>query len=92
MTERVLTSLRAFDVVTADVAGQPIVEIPLAHPDEIEALDAYLFRHGIYAATDGGTSIRLRICTAHTWEQIEQLVRTLTDLSDRFRPRGEVTA
>jgi hypothetical protein len=92
MTERLLASLRQFDVATTDVAGHPVVEIPLAHDDETEALGAYLFRHGIYAAMDGGTSIRLRICAAHTWEQIEQLVSTLADLADRFRPRSEATA
>jgi len=89
MTRRVLESLTRFDVGTIDVAGHPVVEIPLAHPDEIDAVDAYLFRNGIYAATEGGASIRLRICAAHTWEQVEQLVSTLAGVSDRFRPRAE---
>jgi len=92
MTERVLGSLREFDVATTDVAGQPVLEIPLAHADEIEPLGAYLFRNGIYAATDAGATIRLRICAAHTWEQIEQLVRTLADVSDRFRLRKQETS
>jgi hypothetical protein len=92
MTERVLASLRDVDAATLDVAGQRIVEIPLAHPGELEALGAYLYRNGIYAATDGTASIRLRICATHTWEQIEQLVSTLADLSDRFRPRSELPA
>jgi hypothetical protein len=91
MTERLLASLRPFDVATTEVAGHPVVEIPLAHDDETEALGSYLFRHGIYAAMDGGPSIRLRICAAHTWEQIEQLISTLADLADRFRLRSEVT-
>ena len=41
MTERLLASLRQFDVATTDVAGHPVVEIPLAHDDETEALGAY---------------------------------------------------
>lgn len=85
MTQRVLGSLALVDVAIIDVAGQPVVEIPLAHPDEIDALGSYLLENGIYAATDGGPSIRLRICAAHTWEQVEQLVRTLHEISDRFR-------
>jgi hypothetical protein len=88
MTERVLATLRRYDVATTDVAGQPVIEVPLAHAGEAEALGAYLYRHGIYAATDGEASIRLRICAAHTWEQIEQLVSTLADIADRFRLRG----
>jgi hypothetical protein len=91
MTDRVLASLRDFDVTTTDVAGHPIVEIALAHPDELDAVGTYLFRRGIYAATDGGTSIRLRISAAHTWEQIEQLVSALADVRDRFRRRREPT-
>jgi hypothetical protein len=87
MTERLLMSLADVDIATADVAGQRVVEIPLAHPDELEPVGAYLFRQGIYAATDGAATIRLRICATHTWEQIEQLVATLADVSDRFRPR-----
>jgi hypothetical protein len=63
MTERLLASLRRFDVATTEVAGDPVVEIPLAHDDETEALGAYLFRHGIYAAMDGGASIRRRQST-----------------------------
>jgi len=55
----------------------------------LAAVGAYLFHRGIYAALDVAASIRLRICAAHTWDQIEQLVSTLADVSDRFRPRGE---
>jgi hypothetical protein len=86
MTRRVLESLAPVDVATVDVAGHPVVEVPLSHPGELDALGSYLFENGIYAATDGG-GIRLRICAAHTWEQVEQLVRTLHEISDRFRPR-----
>jgi len=92
LTQRVLSSLREFDVATADAGGHTVVEISLAHPDEADALGAYLFRNGIYAATEGAASIRVRICAAHTWEQIEQLVSTLAELSDRFRPRGAALA
>jgi hypothetical protein len=92
MTRRVLTSLGDVDVATLRIAGQPIVEIPLAHPDEVAAVGAYLFQRGIYAALDVAATIRLRICAAHTWDQIEQLVSTLADISDRFRLRGEALA
>jgi len=88
MTLRVLEALAPADVAIVDVAGHPVVEIPLAHPGELDALASYLFESGIYAAADGGSSIRLRICAAHTWEQVEHLVRTLGEISDRFRRRA----
>jgi len=87
MTQRVVESLAPVDVATVDVAGHPVVDIPLWHPHEIDALGAFLFENGIYAATDG-ESIKLRICAAHTWEQVEHLVRTLREISDRFRPQA----
>jgi len=88
MTQRVLDALAPADVSLVDVAGRPVVEIPLAHPDEMGALGSYLFEHGIFAATDGGAAIRLRICATHTWGQIEQLVSTLRGISDRFERRA----
>jgi 7-keto-8-aminopelargonate synthetase-like enzyme len=41
---------------------------------------------------DGRASFRLQITAVNTWEQIEQLVRTLGELSDRFRLRSAVAA
>jgi hypothetical protein len=37
-------------------------------------------------------SFRLQIIAVNTWEQIEQLVRTLGELSDRFRLQSAVAA
>ena len=48
MTSRVLSALREFDIATPNVSGYPIIEIPLANAEEIEAVGAYLFHHGIY--------------------------------------------
>ena len=92
MTNRVLTSLRELGIATPNVSGYPIVEIPLANAEEIEAVGSYLYHHGIYVTMavpplvpQGRASFRLQISAANTSEQIEQLVRTLTELSDRFR-------
>jgi 8-amino-7-oxononanoate synthase len=99
MTERVLSSLRELGIATPNVSGLPIVEIPLANPEEIDAVGAYLFHHGIYVTMavppfvpEGRASFRLQITAVNTWEQIEQLVRTLGELSDRFRLRSAVAA
>jgi 8-amino-7-oxononanoate synthase len=99
MTDRVLSSLRELGIATPNVSGYPIVEIPLANPEEIDAVGAYLYHHGIYVTTavpplvpEGQASFRLQITAANTWEQIEQLVRTLGELSDRFRLQSAVAA
>jgi 7-keto-8-aminopelargonate synthetase-like enzyme len=60
---------------------------------------AYLYHHGIYVTMavpplvpEGQASFRLQITAVNTWEQIEQLVRTLGELSDRFRLQSAVAA
>ena len=99
MTNRVLSNLHELTIATPNVSGYPIVEIPLANHDEIEAVGAYLFHHGIYVTMavpplvpEGQASFRLQISAGNTWEQIEQLVSTLGELSDRFRLQSAVAA
>ena len=99
MTSRVLRALRELNIETPNVSGYPIIQIPLANPDDIEAVGNYLFHHGIYVTMavppvvpEGEASFRLYISAANTSAQIEQLVRTLTDLSDRFRLQSAVAA
>ena len=41
---------------------------------------------------EGQASFRLQISAVNTWEQIEQLVSTLGELSDRFRLQSAVAA
>ena len=74
-------------------------KIPLANPEEIDAVGACLFHHGIYVTMavpplvpEGQASFRLQISAVNTWEQIEQLVSTLGELSDRFRLQSAVAA
>ena len=99
MTQRVVTCLRELGIATPNTSGYPIVEIPLGNPDEIEAVGAYLFHHGIYATMavyplvpQGQASFRIQISAANTWEQIESLIATLGELTDRFRLQNSVAA
>src|SRR5207244_118536 len=48
MTYRVLASLDRLDVATPNETGYPIIEVPLANPDDIDSVGAYLFERGIY--------------------------------------------
>src|SRR5947208_1287233 len=99
MTNRVLSGLRELGIATPNVSGHPIVEIPLPNAVEIDAVGAYLYHHGIYVTMavpplvpENQASFRLQITAVNTWEQIEQLVRTLGELSDRFRLQSAVAA
>jgi 7-keto-8-aminopelargonate synthetase-like enzyme len=99
MTVRVLAGLRDLGIATSNVSGYPMIEIPLANPDDIDAVGAYLYHHGIYVTmavpplvAEGQASFRLQVTAVNTWEQIEQLVRTLGELSDRFRLQNAVAA
>lgn len=92
MTKRVLTRLRELGIATPNVSGYPIIEIPLANPDDIEAVGGYLFHHGIYVTMavpplvpKGNASFRVQISAANTWDQVEHLVKTIAELADRFR-------
>ena len=96
MTQRVLTCLHELGIATPNTSGYPIIEIPLANPDEIEAVGGYLYHHGIYAmmaayplAPKGHASFRLQISAVNTWEQIENLISTLADLVDRFKLQAQ---
>ena len=91
MTRRVLGCLQELGIATPNVSGYPIIEIPLANHEEIDAVGAYLFHHGIYATMavyplvpHGQASFRIQITAANTMEQIENLITTIGELTDRF--------
>jgi 8-amino-7-oxononanoate synthase len=99
MTKRVLDCLQGLGIATPNVSGYPIIEIPLANHDEIEAVGRYLFHHGIYATMavyplvpQGQASFRLQITAANTMEQVENLIKTIGELTDRFRLQSRAAA
>ena len=47
-TQRVLESLDDLGVHTPNVHGLPIIEVPLAQPEQIGDVGKFLFEHGIY--------------------------------------------
>ena len=99
MTKRVLGCLQELCIATPNVSGYPIIEIPLANHEEIEAVGGYLYHHGIYATMavyplvpHGEASFRLQITAANTMEQIENLITTIGELTDRFRLQSPTAA
>ncbi len=99
MTKRVLGCLQELGIATPNVSGYPIIEIPLANSEEIEAVGGYLYHHGIYATMavyplvpHGQASFRFQVTAANTMEQIENLITTIGELTDRFRLQSREAA
>jgi 8-amino-7-oxononanoate synthase len=97
MTHRVLQAVRGMGVATPNVHGYPIVEIPLANHEEIDACGTFLFERGIYVTMAAyplvprdEVGFRLQITAANTREQIEGLISALAGLTDRFQLQRSV--
>ncbi len=90
-TARFLSHLRALGVATPNTDGLPIVEIPLADADDLDAVASFLWEHGIYVTLASyplvprdRVGFRVQITAANTDEEIEELCQVLTRLAGRF--------
>jgi len=97
-SDRVLQTLDRLGIHTPNRSGFPIVEVPLARHEDIDAAGRFLFDHGIYATlaayplvpkTEVG--FRIQITAANSHAEIEQLVEVLGKLANAFdlRPSGQ---
>jgi 8-amino-7-oxononanoate synthase len=92
LTERVLVRLHELGISTPNRSGYPIIEIPLAKPDDIDDVGRYLFDQGIYVTMAAyplvpkpEVGFRIQVTAANTDEQVDSLVRVLGDLAERFQ-------
>ena len=90
-TSRVLDSLDALGVHTPNRSGFPIVEVPLARHEDIDAVGRFLFDNGIYVTLAAYTLVprkevgfRIQITAANTDAEIAQLVDVLHRLTNGF--------
>jgi 8-amino-7-oxononanoate synthase len=90
-TDEVLRCLDRLGVHTPNRSGFPIIEVPLARHEDIDAAGRFLFDHGIYVTlaayplvpkTEVG--FRIQITAANSQAEIEQLVETLGKLASSF--------
>ena len=98
-TAQVLECLDRLDIHTPNRSGFPIIEVPLARHDDIDAAGRFLFDHGIYVTlaayplvpkTEVG--FRIQMTAANTQAEIEQLVEVLGKLANRFDLRPAQSA
>lgn len=90
-TTRVLDGLRELNVATPNRKGTPIIEVPLANPDDIDAVGRYLFSRGIYVTLAAyplvprsQVGFRIQTTAANTDAEITHLLQVLRDLAGRF--------
>jgi 8-amino-7-oxononanoate synthase len=90
-TKRVLECLAELGIHTPNRSGYPVIEVPLARHDDIDAVGRYLFDNGIYVTLAAyplvpkdEVGFRIQVTAANTDEEIEHLCAVLADLRDRF--------
>ena len=90
-TARVLDGMRELCIRTPNESGSPIIEIPLAHHEEIDAAGQFLFDRGIYVTMaafplvpKNQVGVRVQVTAANTDAEVEQLISVLGEMRQRF--------
>jgi 8-amino-7-oxononanoate synthase len=90
-TAQVLEYLDQLGVHTPNVSGFPIIEVPLARHEDIDAVGRFLFDHGIYVTLaayplvpKNEVGFRIQVTAANSEAEIDQLVEVLGMLAARF--------
>ena len=91
MTARVLSALTALGAATPNCSGLPIIEVPLADHEQIDAVGRFLFERGIYVTLAAyplvpkdEVGFRIQVTAANTDHEITRLIGVLGELADRF--------
>jgi 8-amino-7-oxononanoate synthase len=90
-TATVLECLDGLGAHTPNNSGFPIIEVPLAHGEDIDAVGRFLFENGIYVTLAAyplvprsEVGFRIQITAANTQAEIESLVDVLGKLANGF--------
>jgi 8-amino-7-oxononanoate synthase len=90
-TGRILAQIRKLGLRTFNKSGYPVIEMPLSHADDIDALGRFLFDRGIYVTLAAyplvprsQVGFRVQVTAANDDSEIEQLNEVLAEMSERF--------
>jgi 8-amino-7-oxononanoate synthase len=90
-TDDVLACLDRLGVHTPNRSGFPIIEVPLARHEDIDAAGRFLFDHGIYVTLaayplvpKSEVGFRIQVTAANTKAEVEQLVDVLGKFVNAF--------
>ena len=90
-TARVLDAMHEQGIHTPNSSGTPIIEIPLANHEDIDAAGQFLFDRGIYVTmaafplvpkTEVG--VRVQVTASNTDDEVSHLIAVMGDLRERF--------
>jgi 8-amino-7-oxononanoate synthase len=90
-TSAVLDHLDRLGVHTPNRSGFPIIEVPLARHEDIDAVGRFLFQNGIYVTLAAyplvprdEVGFRIQVTAANTDAEIESLIDVLSRLTSSF--------
>jgi 8-amino-7-oxononanoate synthase len=93
-TAVVLETVSDLGLATPNISGTPIIEIPLADHRDIDTVGLFLFDQGIYVTLAAyplvprsEVGFRIQVTAANSDEEINDLCRALTTLTQRFHLR-----
>jgi 8-amino-7-oxononanoate synthase len=90
-TTRLLNALSTLGIRTPNESGFPIIEIPLGHHEDIDAIGHFLFERGIYVTMaafplvpKSEVGVRVQVTAANTDAQVDHLIEVLDEMRQRF--------
>jgi 7-keto-8-aminopelargonate synthetase-like enzyme len=92
-TATVLATVRDLGLECRNTSGLPLLELPVARQEDLEAVGRFLFESGVYVTLAAyplvprsQVGVRVQLTATHTAEQVDELCTTLRRAADRFRP------
>ncbi len=90
-TTQVLECLDRLGVHTPNRSGLPLIEVPLARHEDIDAVGRFLFAEGIYVTLaayplvpKSEVGFRIQLTSANTQAEVDQLIDVLGKVTERF--------
>ncbi|MDQ1537914.1 MAG: 8-amino-7-oxononanoate synthase [Actinomycetota bacterium] len=90
-TAKVLETVAELQLSTPNTSGVPIIELPLKHAEDVDAVGQFLYDSGIYVTLAAyplvpraEVGFRVQITAANGDDEITELCDTLRRLCDRF--------
>jgi 8-amino-7-oxononanoate synthase len=90
-THRVLERLGELGIYSPNTSGYPVIEVPLAHSEDIDRVGRYLFDRGVYVTMAAyplvpkdEVGFRIQMTAANGEDQVGLLCDVLGELDERF--------
>jgi 8-amino-7-oxononanoate synthase len=90
-TKRVMDRLHELEIYTPNQTGFPLIEVPLANHEDIDAVGRYLFDRGVYVTMAAyplvpkdEVGFRIQVTAANADDEIALLCEVLGEINERF--------